>query len=199
MFTWRVQNIEDPEMTKLVKNKKPFVLAFWHGDEIAVLPLIQIYSTCTMASTSKDGELMSRVLNLLGMKTSRGSSTRKGVQALKGLIKILRSGRNAAVAVDGPKGPYHKIKPGVFEISKIAKGPVFAAGVVADRKWVFHKAWNKTYVPKPFAKVIIQWSRPLPTLQKSDDAKDPYFQTELEKRFDEALQEASRRLAADSH
>ncbi len=91
-----------------LENKKPVVLAHWHGDELALLSIVKRYRIATIASQSKDGELMAKVLKWLGAKTSRGSSSRGGVQALKRSFAFGKRWGNCSFAVDGPKGPLHK-------------------------------------------------------------------------------------------
>lgn len=176
-FTWRVR-IHEPEVLKKNlkerKNSKPVIFAHYHGDEIAMLLLIGRYKIATMSSKSKDGELMNGLIRMQGGTTSRGSSSRGAVEALKGLVKILRKGDyNACLAVDGPRGPIYKVKPGIFEISRLTDGAIYYGGVCCDRAWHFPKAWNKTFLPKPFAKVDIVWIGPFGPYGKNDDPRDP--------------------------
>ena len=125
-ITWRVELHEPEELKELMKDKKPFILAHFHGDEFAMLFLVPRYKLSTMISTSKDGELVNIVYRLLGGTASRGSSTRGGVSALKGLIELSKKGNSCNVSVDGPKGPLHEVKPGIFELSRVLKTKIFA-------------------------------------------------------------------------
>lgn len=195
LFTWRIRWKESPEMLESFANKKPVVMAMWHGDELALIHCGLRYPLCTLTSTSKDGEIMNRVLNYLKVQTSRGSSTRGAVQALKGVFRIVKStNRGCVFAVDGPKGPYHKIKPGVFELARLLKLPIYVSGVAVDRAWHFPKAWNKTFLPKPFAKVSICWHGPFHLPEPKADPRSPELAAELEKFFDVAAQEAAANL-----
>lgn len=172
LLTWRVSIHEPAELVSRLRMKKTFVFAHFHGDEIVLVQLFHRYPVATIVSTSKDGALMNTLIHLLGGKTSRGSSTRGGIGALKGLLTLMKAGWVSSFAVDGPKGPLHEVKPGVFEVSKVMQAPIFAAGVACDRKWVFSKSWNKTYLPKPFARIQISWSEIVAPLQKDDDPRD---------------------------
>ena len=171
-MTWRVQIFEPATMQKSLQQKESLILSHFHGDEIALISLVPKYKIATMTSTSKDGEIMNTVLMLLGAKTSRGSSTRGGVSALKGLLSLMKKGHNCSFAVDGPKGPLHKVKPGVFETSRLTKSKIFACGVATDRAWHFPKSWNRTYFPKPFARVAFYWLDPEITVNKDTDPRD---------------------------
>jgi lysophospholipid acyltransferase (LPLAT)-like uncharacterized protein len=194
-WTWRVRVIEPESLLTELKERKPFVLAHWHGDELVLLSLITRYRLATIASTSKDGELMATILKWLGVKLSRGSSTRGGVQALKGLLRLVKDGYNCSFAVDGPKGPLHKVKPGVFELSRMISAPTYAAGVYCDRAIHFPKSWNKTYLPKPFAKIVVCWVGPMPPVPRDEDPRNPDLALELEGLLHHARQQAAKFIA----
>ena len=66
--TWRIQLIESEEMQDFLKNKKPFVMAHWHGDELMLVHLARRYRMATLASKSKDGEIMAYVLGKLAQQ-----------------------------------------------------------------------------------------------------------------------------------
>ena len=107
-LTWRVSVYEPEELVLALRENKPVVFAHWHGDELVLLSLIGHYRIATITSQSIDGDLMTKVVHLVGGKTTRGSSTRGGISALKGLIRLVNQGRNCSFAVDGPKGPLHQ-------------------------------------------------------------------------------------------
>lgn len=193
--TWRVRIIEPESLKNALENKSPVVLAHWHGDELALISIVKRYRIATIASQSKDGELMSKVLGWLGAKTSRGSSSRGAVQALKGLIRLVKDGANCSFAVDGPKGPIYKVKPGVFELSRTISAPIYAAGVAVDRALHFPKSWNKTYLPKPFAKVIIYWTGPMNPVSREADPRNPDLALELEGHLNLAGEQARKFIA----
>ena len=188
--TWRITIAENESLKNRIKNKEPFILAHWHGDELAMIHMVSRYRFATMTSTSKDGEIVNKVIHLLGGNTSRGSSTRGAVSALKGLIRLIKGGGyNCSVAVDGPKGPYHKVKPGVFEIAYLLKIPIYAASAASNRAYHFPKAWNKAFLPKLFSHVHIHWEGPF-NVSENDDVKSPELALNLEKLLEVAKQQA---------
>ncbi len=189
--TWRVQIIEDSFLMADRAAKKPVVLAHFHQDELVLLSLVPSYNVATMTSTSKDGEIMFAVLCLMRARVSRGSSTRGGVSALKGLIQLCKTGRNSTFAIDGPKGPIYEPKPGVFELSRLIKSPIYAAGVYCDRAWHFPRAWNKTFLPKPFAVIKIVWNKALDPVTKDQDPRGPDLAKTLKNQLFAARQHAT--------
>jgi len=182
-LTWSVTVVEPDQLKKFKQDKTPFILAHWHGDEIVLLSLIGHYRIATISSNSIDGDMMNQLIHLVGGKTSRGSSTRGGVAALKGLIRLVRQGHNSSFAVDGPKGPIYSIKPGVFELSRTLSCPIFSAGVSCDHAWHFPRTWNKTYFPKPFARIVVNWEGPIPAVSRDQDPRS----LELAKTLKDAL------------
>ncbi|MBX2988097.1 MAG: lysophospholipid acyltransferase family protein [Bdellovibrionaceae bacterium] len=194
-FTWRITLIEPESLKARLKEKKPFILAHWHGDELALIQLASRYRIGTIVSQSKDGQLMNTVLRLLGARTTRGSSTRGGIGALKGLLRMVREGNSCSFAVDGPKGPIYKVKPGVFEVAKLSGLPIYWSGVACDRAFHFPKSWNKTYLPKPFARLRIEWHGPFRTLTSETDPKAPELAQTLEQDLHAAKQQALAAIA----
>jgi len=190
-MTWKVRIVEPDTMKTMIKEKKPFILAHFHGDEIPLISLASRYKIATMTSTSKDGEMMNTVLHLLGAKTSRGSSTRGGISALKGLLAYCKNGSNCSMAVDGPKGPIYEVKPGVFEIARLMKAPIFAGGVFCDRAWHFPRSWNKAYLPKPFAQLKVVWTPFNFTIDKNTDPRSPELANALKNQIFDARSQSS--------
>lgn len=195
LATWRIRIFESPAFRKTLDNKKPVIFAHWHGDELAILHLLKPYRACAMVSTSKDGEIMANTIRLLGAKTSRGSSTRGGVGALKGILRLAKDGWRPSVAIDGPKGPYHQAKPGVFEISKLIGGGIVPLSVAVSRAYVFEKAWNKTFLPLPFARIQVVFDAPLPAVGRDQDGRDPSLAASLESALANAEQQARNLIA----
>ena len=192
---WRIQITEHPTVSALIKNNSPLILAHWHGDELALIHLVKRYRLATMTSQSKDGSIVDYVIHRLGGDTSRGSSSKGGVAALKGLIRLCRSGRIVSVAVDGPRGPIHQPKPGVFELSKLCSAPIVPVGVKASSSYLFTKSWNKAYLPYPFFFFFIYFGDPMPALTEADNAKSLKLQNELSLCLDGARRQAAKIIA----
>lgn len=139
---------------------------FWHRD-LLILATQRIGSpVAVMASASKDGELIAGPLKRLGYITVRGSSSRQGAQALKEMIRLARS-HTLAITPDGPKGPPRSIHPGVFEIALLGGVPIIAVATEAKHEWVLN-SWDRFRVPKPFTKIIVEYSQPF-YLKSRDD------------------------------
>lgn len=161
-LTWRLRIEGDPEsIRRFYRLGESVVYAHWHGDELVLVPFYAFRGLSVLSSLSKDGSLMAHTLRLLGYSVYRGSSTRGGARGLLGLIQSVKDNGQAALAVDGPKGPIHEVKPGIAELAFRTGRPIVAVRVQADRAWFIPRAWNRSYVPKPFAKVLVTYSAPI--------------------------------------
>lgn len=190
-WTWRLEWVESPGLKRALENGDRIIFAHWHGDELCIVPLVVPFKIATMTSTSKDGQLIDFVIRKFGGATSKGSSTRGGIGALKGLIRLMKTGRNASMAVDGPKGPIYKVKPGVFELSRLAQAKIVPMGAAASNAITFHKSWNKAKLPKPFSRVKVYFGEPWPALSRDDSAKDTLLLLRLETEIAKACQLAT--------
>ena len=182
-WTWRIRVHETEEVRELVKNNKSFIIAHWHGHELGILHLLKRYHVACMISTSKDGDLMNKAVQLLGAETVRGSSTRQGTQALKGILRLSKKGRRPSVAVDGPTGPIYKVKPGVFQISRLAQVPIVPISFHSSRSHIFEKSWNKSELPLPFSTITVLWGSSVEAVKKSDDSRSDELSLELEQKL----------------
>ena len=117
-----------------------------------------------MVSRSGDGEIIVPTLRLFGIRPIRGSSgTRKkgGARAIVTLIRHVRDGGAAFLAVDGPGGPRNQVQRGVAMLASKTEAPVLAVVVVPSRRWILSKTWDRLQIPKPFSTITVHFSRPI--------------------------------------
>lgn len=190
-WSWRIEVRQTPEVKKWMDSGQSFIVAHWHGDELGILHLLKEYHVSCIISTSKDGDLMNKAVQLLGAETVRGSSTRGGASALKGIIRTVKNGRRPSVAVDGPKGPIYKVKPGVLQISRLTQLPIAPISFHASRQKIFEKSWNKSRLPLPFSKLTIQWGEHMEPIKKGEDSRDNNLAEQLEIRLNQTKDSAS--------
>ncbi|MFZ5724017.1 MAG: lysophospholipid acyltransferase family protein [Pseudomonadota bacterium] len=179
--TWRVTFDECEPFRRDLESRRPVILAHWHGDELALIHLVVRYRIATITSTSKDGELMDEVLRRLGAATARGSSSKGGANALRGVIQLCRKGgHNVSFAVDGPRGPVYEVKPGVFEFSRLMDAPVYAVSVGVSRPWISRRSWNFAVLPKFFSRIHVRVAECMPPVTRDLDPRDPALARQLE-------------------
>ena len=141
-----------------------------------------------MISRSRDGEYIARLVNCLGLKDVRGSSTRGGVDALKDLVRRMRDGANGGMIPDGPTGPPRESKIGTIILGRMTGAPIIPISWGSDRCWVFN-SWDRFIVPKPFARISYCYGEPILVPRST---KVPEME-ELRKLLDDRLNDITRR------
>lgn len=128
------------------------VVALWH-DEIFPLTHYGLQTRMlSIVSQSRDGEYLARTLRLLGADAVRGSSSRGGVKALLGACRRARreGWESVTITVDGPRGPRHVVKDGVFLLAKQLNAPIFPVRTILGPTKVFSRSWDRFQLPLPF-------------------------------------------------
>jgi lysophospholipid acyltransferase (LPLAT)-like uncharacterized protein len=180
-YMFFVRFVESEYPKNLKKSDINFIVAHFHQDELVLINQRTNANFCTMTSTSTDGEMMTRLLSLMGYKSVRGSSTRGGAMALLQMIKTCSTNKlNPVIAVDGPKGPIYKVKKGVLELAKQTGFPILPVAVTYSSAFCINKSWNKAMIPKPFSRATIKFGRQIMIPRTADKIKLESFRVELE-------------------
>jgi len=152
-------NRQIPE--RLQAEGKNFLYAFWHGRQFLLLYQHRHSGTVLPSSESRDGEIQTMILKRFGYGVVRGSSKRKGAQALLGLVENLRAGKNIALAVDGPRGPLYEVKPGLTYLAGKLNKPIVPVVTSAKRFWILEKIWDNYLLPVPFTRGVVLYGEPI--------------------------------------
>jgi len=136
--------------------------AVWHQDAVTGPLVFRNRNFVTMVSMSRDGEIFQRILSKVGYTSIRGSSSRRGAEALKGMIDHLkhRPASICAIATDGPRGPARKAKNGIVLLAKHTGAPVFPVRFGA-KKQILNKSWDRTAIPLPFNRLVVLCGEPV--------------------------------------
>ena len=102
-----------------------------------------------------------------GVKTVRGSSSRRGVAALIALKKALAAGEHLFITPDGPRGPRYHLQPGVVKLAQSSGAPIVSVRFYHSSSWRL-KSWDRFHIPKPFSKVVINISDAIHVPSKID-------------------------------
>ena len=138
----------------------PYVAALWHGRIIGAVMANIGCGTVTMASRSNDGALAAGIVDGIGMKATRGSASRGGREALEEMVEALLAGAPfASLTVDGPHGPWRRVKPGALILARRLDIPIVPVPFSCRRPAVL-RSWDHMVLPKPFTKVVVAWGDP---------------------------------------
>jgi len=183
--TYRYRLVDMENEQRVLDEHGTIVYASWHQ---RFFPGITVFATrkpiAIIISQSRDGEMIARVVDILGWRSVRGSSSKGGIRALKEIRRLTRKGYRVGHIVDGPQGPFGVVKPGLLTIAQFAGAPIVPVIASAQRRWTFN-SWDRFMVPKPFSKVIIRFAPPITIPRRLEaDAFDTLLQ-DIEKQIKE--------------
>ncbi len=167
LATLRLTLVLDPALDAAAIAARPWSLAFWHGQQFALLRWRRRRATVALVSLSRDGEIQASALPRVGMAIERGSSSRGGVSGLKAVVRRLRrEGLDAAFAVDGPKGPRGVVRSmsgsvGAALAARLAGGVVVPMASACSRARVLARTWDRFELPLPFSRVVVVLGPPI--------------------------------------
>lgn len=133
------------------------VLAVWHGRFVGVLMENFGSRLVSMASLSSDGAFAAGAVRLVGLRIARGSSSRGGREAMAAMSAAIEAGAPAAgLTVDGPKGPWRRVKPGAVALAMRHDLPLVPA-TFSCRRWVELRSWDRMVLPRPFTRSVVRY------------------------------------------
>ena len=166
--TLKVQRLRFDHYIGLKARGVPILFALWHGRMFLSIQAHRREGIVTMASQSKDGEIIAGWLERNGYVVVRGSTTRGGSQALREMVRHVRSGRNAALTVDGPKGPARVVAPGVVQLARLTGAWILPITSSSSRPR-FLRSWDRYLLPGPFSHNVVAYGEPFPIPEEMTD------------------------------
>jgi len=150
------------------ENAEPVIFCTWHNRLALSLHVFKNYvqrrqpsrRLAALVSASKDGGLLARVLELYGVEPVRGSSSRRGPQALLELTSCSERGLDLAITPDGPRGPCYIVQDGVMALAQLTGRAIVPVSYHLSWKWRL-KSWDRFQVPLPFTRCVAELGKPL--------------------------------------
>ena len=157
-WKWRIEGLDHYDVVT-ASGQQP-IIAFWHGRILPGTLCFRDRGIVVITSQNFDGEWIARIIHRFGYGTARGSSSRGGARALVQLRRDLGDGRAVAFPLDGPRGPARVAQPGAVWLAGATGHPLLPIHLEANRAWTM-KSWDRTQVPKPFARVSMAMEPPI--------------------------------------
>jgi len=142
--------------------REQIIFALWHN-RLALSPVMYRRFVLKfaperrlagMVSASRDGGLLAQILEHFGIEPVRGSSSRRGPQALIEMTTLAERGYDLAITPDGPRGPRYVVQEGVVSTAQLTGLPVVLAAYHLNWK-ICAKSWDGFQIPLPFARCEI--------------------------------------------
>ena len=130
----RIDTRGQEHVDRLYRDGKRVIIAFWHARQLMMPLTYRGALAYILISQHQDGEIIARIVERFGLRTVRGSSTRGGIEALRELIRLGRSGVDLVVTPDGPRGPAQVAKLGVIQLAKAPKLPIIPLAFSSSKK-----------------------------------------------------------------
>lgn len=161
--TWRMVYLNQEVRDQALVNspKKSVAYACWHHSTLTSMLSVAFRKFAVLVSKSFDGEVIAHINQKFGVYSARGSSSKGGKDGLSEMISLVSGGYEVGFTVDGPRGPRHKVKPGVVALASKTGVPIVPMASCGERFWVFHKSWDFFRLPKPFSKVFVIYGEPI--------------------------------------
>ena len=195
MCTCRIK-VHGKERTKSVRESgKGLLYSLWHDNNLIAVWALRSEKFTAMVSNSKDGEIISRVIELTGNSVIRGSTSKGAMQAAQQGLRILSKNKVLAITPDGPRGPKYHLQEGVLYLSALTKSPVIPVHLEASRQWEFN-SWDTSKLPKPFSTLYVVYGEPVSVT--SEDMADEDSKEKARQRVQQAMMknvEAAKRYA----
>jgi lysophospholipid acyltransferase (LPLAT)-like uncharacterized protein len=164
-----------------------FIFAIWHNRLALCLMLYQRYVVrfapdrrmAAIVSASRDGGLLARILEHFNVEPIRGSSSRRGPQALLELRTWAARGYDLAITPDGPRGPRYVVQEGAMALAQVTGLPIIPASYHLSWK-IRLKSWDGFQIPLPFSRCEVFAGRIIHVPREATDAERESLRQQLE-------------------
>jgi lysophospholipid acyltransferase (LPLAT)-like uncharacterized protein len=140
-----------------------YIGALWHNRLLLLPFVIRRYLPerrgAALISPSRDGDLLAGFIQRLDFEVVRGSSSRKGVSAMRQLAEVIAAGKDVVITPDGPRGPAYQLGPGIIFLAQQTGAQVVPINLEYASCWRV-KSWDRFVLPKPFSKVRVIFGPP---------------------------------------
>lgn len=187
----KYENIDSPK--KYWQNKKPFILAFWHGQLMTFSYTWKINKKLNiLASSHSDGRFGASIARYFKVNNIPISSDSNNL-SLRPIFKILNSNNYIAITPDGPRGPKEKVSEGIIKIAKISKVPIIPVGFGSSKNFCL-KSWDSFLITLPFSKCRIVWGDSITIPENLEDKEIEIYKKLIEEKINECVKKAKENL-----
>ncbi len=166
---------------------EPIIFAIWHNRLGLALTLYGKYvrrrqpdrKLAGLISASRDGGLLACLVEMFKMQPVRGSSSRRGAQALRELVGWGERGYDLAITPDGPRGPCYTVRDGVIAAAQLTGLPIVPAAYRLNWK-IRLKSWDRFQIPLPFARCDVVTGRVFRVPSEATEADRETLRQQLE-------------------
>lgn len=179
--------ISDPHNFSAQTDCRQAIYCVWHNRLALSMKLYfsfgrghhEAAGLAALVSASKDGAFLAAILKRFGVLPVRGSSSRRGPQALLELTTWAERGYDLAITPDGPRGPRYMVQEGVMSLAQITGLPVVPVSYFLKHKFQL-KSWDGFQIPLPFTLCEVTAGRAFRIPREATDAERETLRRQLE-------------------
>jgi lysophospholipid acyltransferase (LPLAT)-like uncharacterized protein len=177
----------DPHEVLKRKDFGPAIYCAWHNRLALSIKAYYRYSrprydaagVAALVSASKDGALLADIFQRFGVQPVRGSSSRRGAQALLELSTWAERGYDIAITPDGPRGPRYQVAAGAMALAHITGLPIVPSSYYLNWK-IQVNSWDKFQIPLPFTRCDVTVGRVMHVPKESTEEEREGLRQQLE-------------------
>ncbi len=172
--------------------KGPVIFAVWHNRLALSMPAYFGYvrlrtitpGLAAMVSASKDGGFLAAILECFNVQPVRGSTSRRGPQALLELTTWAERGYDLAITPDGPRGPRYTVQEGAMSLAQVTGLPIVPFSFYVSGK-LQAKSWDRFQIPLPFSRCHMRLGKTIRVPREATDAEREQLRLALEQELKE--------------
>jgi lysophospholipid acyltransferase (LPLAT)-like uncharacterized protein len=193
---WTTVGAEHPDA--LAAQKRPFIVAFWHG-RMLMLPLMWARRAplYMLMSGHRDGRIIAGAVAYFGIGSIEGSTTTGGGGALRAMLRHSRAGASVGITPDGPNGPAMRASEGIVAAARLAAVPIVPMTYATSRRHIA-ATWDSFHVALPFSRGVYLWGEPIEVPAELDQDGVEEWRRRIERRLNELTAEADRRVGREA-
>ncbi len=188
-----IQNDQLPNM--MWRDKKPFIMAFWHGQLMMIGFVWKSKSVLNMlASSHSDGRFGADIAGHFNLKNISIEAKNKS-PSLRKIFNILKNGHYLGITPDGPRGPNEKVSEGIIKIAINSQVPIIPLGFASNKNFNL-KSWDSFLITYPFSKCNFVWGDPITIPSETKDNEIERYKIFLEEKINYCISLAKLNLDA---
>ncbi|WP_193164297.1 lysophospholipid acyltransferase family protein [Microbulbifer hainanensis] len=195
--TWRVEIEGLDRLDGMLGSGKRFLVVFWHGQYLPLFALLRGRKACVFASHSFRGAIICEICRHFGYTCIRLPPRYNGVNLLDLMRAELVTQTAAALAVDGPLGPYHVVKRGAIELASSLGFLLVPVSTSSRRKHVMNRRWDRMELPGMFTRMALVVGEPLRIPSGIDHKDIPFWEDKLHQALEAVDQKSSNLVSRD--
>jgi len=167
--------------------QQPVIFCTWHNRLALCLEVYHLYvrrigrqpRMAAMVSASRDGGLLARILEHYQVQPVRGSTSRRGRQAMLELTTWSERGYDLGITPDGPRGPCYLVQDGVTSLAQLTGLPIVP--VIYELGWKIRLgSWDRFQIPLPFSKCRMRTAAVVHVPREATDLEREQTRSRLE-------------------